>query len=62
MIGGLFFFLINSVLYGEVGIKGLLFINDVFLIDIFYFIVILIGLIIFYIIISSIFICKVLFE
>ncbi len=44
MIGGSLFLSTNSVLYGEVGIKGLLFTNDVSLIDIPYFIVISIGL------------------
>ncbi|WP_410989474.1 DUF4052 domain-containing protein [Bacillus cereus] len=62
MIGGSLFLSTNSVLYGEVGIKGLLFTNDVSLIDIPYFIVISIGLTIFYIITSSIFIRKVSFE
>ncbi|PEY67126.1 DUF4052 domain-containing protein [Bacillus thuringiensis] len=62
MIGGLLFLSTNSVLYGEVGIKGLLFTNDVSLIDIPYFIVISIGLTILYIITSSIFIRKVSFE
>ncbi|MED2982227.1 DUF4052 domain-containing protein [Bacillus thuringiensis] len=62
MIGGSLFLSTNSVLYGEVGIKGLLFTNDVSLIDIPYFIVISIGLTILYIIISSIFIRKVSFE
>ncbi|MGQ7105939.1 DUF4052 domain-containing protein [Bacillus cereus group sp. Bce041] len=62
MIGGSLFLSTNSVLYGEVGIKGLLFTNDVSLIDIPYFIVISIGLTILYIITSSIFIRKVLFE
>ncbi|WP_176581071.1 DUF4052 domain-containing protein [Bacillus thuringiensis] len=62
MIGGSLFLSTNSVLYGEVGIKGLLFINDVSLIDIPYFIVISIGLTILYIITSSIFIRKVSFE
>ncbi|WP_049119314.1 DUF4052 family protein, partial [Bacillus cereus] len=50
MIGGSLFLSTNSVLYGEVGIKGLLFTNDVSLIDIPYFIVISIGLTILYII------------
>ncbi|PGP48594.1 DUF4052 family protein, partial [Bacillus thuringiensis] len=54
MIGGSLFLSTNSVLYGEVGIKGLLFTNDVSLIDIPYFIVISIGLTILYIITSSI--------
>ncbi|EEM95817.1 hypothetical protein bthur0013_28180 [Bacillus thuringiensis IBL 200] len=62
MIGGSLFLSTNSVLYGEVGIKGLLFTNDVSLIDIPYFIVISIGLTILYIITSSIFIRKVSFE
>lgn len=62
MIGGSLFLSTNSVLYGEVGIKGLLFTNDVSLIDIPYFIVISIGLAILYIITSSIFIRKVSFE
>ena len=62
MIGGSLFLSTNSVLYGEVGIKGLLFTNDVSLIDIPYFIVISIGLTTFYIITSSIFIRKVSFE
>ena len=60
MIGGSLFLSTNSVLYGEVGIKGL-FTNDVSLIDIPYFIVISIGLTILYIITSSIFV-KVSFE
>lgn len=62
MIGGSLSLSTNSVLYGEVGIKGLLFTNDVSLIDIPYFIVISIGLTILYIITSSIFIRKVSFE
>ncbi|MGM1508165.1 DUF4052 domain-containing protein [Bacillus cereus group sp. BceL212] len=62
MIGGSLFLSTNSVLYGEVGIKGLLFTNDVSLINIPYFIVISIGLTILYIITSSIFIRKVSFE
>ncbi|AAP09850.1 DUF4052 domain-containing protein [Bacillus cereus] len=62
MIGGSLFLSTNSVLYGEVGIEGLLFTNDVSLIDIPYFIVISIGLTILYIITSSIFIRKVSFE
>ncbi|MFE6705012.1 DUF4052 family protein [Bacillus thuringiensis] len=62
MIGGSLFLSTNSVLYGEVGIKGLLFTSDVSLIDIPYFIVISIGLTILYIITSSIFIRKVSFE
>ncbi|UNP78982.1 DUF4052 domain-containing protein [Bacillus nitratireducens] len=62
MIGGTLFLTTNSVLYGEVGIKGLLFTSDLSLIDIPYFTVISIGLTILYIITSSIFIRKVSFE
>ncbi|WP_002147223.1 DUF4052 family protein [Bacillus cereus] len=62
MIGGTLFLSTNSVLYGEVGINGLLFTSDVSLIDIPYFTVISIGLIILYILTSSIFIRKVSFE
>ena len=62
MIGGSLFLSTNSVLYGEVGIKGLLFTNDVSLIDIPSFIVISIGLTILYIITSSTFIRKVSVE
>ncbi|MED0934610.1 DUF4052 family protein [Bacillus mobilis] len=62
MVGGSLFLSTNSVLYGEVGIKGLLFTSDVSLIDIPYFMVISIGLTILYIITSSIFIRKVSFE
>ncbi|HHT7240118.1 MULTISPECIES: DUF4052 family protein [Bacillus] len=62
MIGGTLFLSTNSVLYGEVGINGLLFTSDVSLIDIPYFTVISIGLTILYIITSSIFIRKVSFE
>ena len=61
MIGGTLL-TTNSVLYGEVGIKGLLFTSDLSLIDIPYFTVISIGLTILYIITSSIFIRKVSFE
>jgi ABC-2 type transport system permease protein len=62
MIGGTLFLSTNSVLYGEVGINGLLFTSDVSLIDIPYFTVISIGLTILYILTSSIFIRKVSFE
>ncbi|EEL87464.1 hypothetical protein bcere0029_27210 [Bacillus cereus AH1272] len=62
MIGGTLFLSTNSLLYGEVGIKGLLFTSDLSLIDIPYFTVISIGLTILYIITSSIFIRKVSFE
>ncbi|MGE6343971.1 DUF4052 family protein [Bacillus mycoides] len=62
MIGGTLFLSTNSVLYGEVGINGLLFTSDISLIDIPYFTVISIGLTILYIITSSIFIRKVSFE
>ncbi|PEW85289.1 ABC transporter permease [Bacillus cereus] len=62
MIGGTLFLSTNSLLYGEVGINGLLFTSDVSLIDIPYFTVISIGLTSLYIITSSIFIRKVSFE
>ncbi|HFU7056291.1 TPA: DUF4052 family protein [Bacillus cereus] len=62
MIGGTLSLSMNSVLYGEAGIKGLIFTNDASLIDIPYFTVISIGLTILYIITSSIFIRKVSFE
>ncbi|EOP69438.1 DUF4052 family protein [Bacillus cereus] len=62
MIGGTLFLSTNSVLYGEVGINGLLFTSDISLIDIPYFTVISIGLTILYILTSSIFIRKVSFE
>ncbi|KAA0765660.1 DUF4052 family protein [Bacillus sp. SH5-2] len=62
MIGGTLFLSMNSVLYGEAGITGLIFTNDASLIDIPYFTVISIGLTTLYIITSSIFIRKVSFE
>lgn len=62
MIGGTLFLSMNSVLYGESGITGLIFTNDASLIDIPYFTVISIGLTILYIVTSSIFIRKVSFE
>ncbi len=62
MIGGTLFLSMNSVLYGEAGITGLIFTNDASLNDIPYFTVISIGLTILYIITSSIFIRKVSFE
>ncbi|MGN4422513.1 DUF4052 family protein [Bacillus cereus group sp. MYBK30-1] len=62
MIGGTFFLSVNSALYGEVGIQSLISITNLSLINIPYFTVISIGLIIVYIMTSGIFIRKVSFE
>ncbi|MFJ8353577.1 DUF4052 family protein [Bacillus paramycoides] len=62
MIGGTFFLSANSALYGEVGIQSLISITNLSLINIPYFTVISIGLIVVYIITSGIFIRKVSFE
>ncbi|MCW9132249.1 DUF4052 domain-containing protein [Bacillus paramycoides] len=62
MIGGTFFLSANSALYGEVGIQSLISITNLSLINIPYFTVISIGLIIVYIMTSGIFIRKVSFE
>ncbi|CAI8850510.1 ABC transporter permease [Bacillus pseudomycoides] len=61
-VGGAIFLGLTSVLYGEVGIKGLVFKNSATLIDIPYFIMISIGLTVVYFIVSSIVIRKVSFE
>ncbi|MED0982050.1 DUF4052 family protein [Bacillus paramycoides] len=62
MIGGTFFLSANSALYGEVGIQSLISITNLSLINIPYFTVISIGLIVVYIMTSGIFIRKVSFE
>ncbi|KFN03286.1 DUF4052 domain-containing protein [Bacillus clarus] len=62
MIGGTLLLVTISVLYGEAGIKGLVFTSNTTLIEIPYFIGISIGLTIFYFVIGSIFIRKVSFE
>ncbi|PFJ04287.1 ABC transporter permease [Bacillus cereus] len=62
MIGGTLFISLNSVLYTEVGIQGLNSTSNLSLIDFPYFTVISIGLTIFYIVTSGIFIRKVSFE
>ncbi|MGE6363632.1 DUF4052 family protein [Bacillus paramycoides] len=62
MIGGTFFLSANSALYGEVGIQSLISITNLSLINIPYFTIISIGLIVVYIMTSGIFIRKVSFE